>query len=292
MTHHGPVRIGTIDGRAVLIAEHGAVDIATASAGEFGPSARSLFARWDDFVEAAPSLDADPVAFRHDQLGPPSPDPRQVFAIGLNYQAHADETGQQVPPVPATFTKFPSCLTGPTGDIALPAETVDWEVELVVIIGRRAHHVDAPSAWSHVAGVTVGQDLSERVTQRAAGGQFGLGKSFPGFGPTGPWLVTVDELDDPDDLALGCAVDGEIVQDSRTDDLIVPVPELIARLSAIVTLEPGDLIFTGTPPGVGAARQPPRFLRPGQLLETWVEGIGRMSHRLVEPAPGAAQDGI
>lgn len=287
MTHHGAVRLGTIDDRVVLLTDTGVIDVAEASAGEFGPSARSVYDRWEAFVEAAQAFEAVVgLPVDRDRLGPPSPTPRQVFAIGLNYQAHAEETGQAVPTIPATFTKFPSCLTGPSGDIVLPAETVDWEVELVVVIGRTAHAVAVEEAWDHVAGVTVGQDLSERVTQRAAGGQFGLGKSFPGFGPTGPWLVTVDELADPDDLALGCAVDGEVVQDSRTSDLIVPVAELVSRLSSIVTLWPGDLIFTGTPPGVGVARQPPRFLRPGQLLETWIEGIGRMSHRLVAPADG------
>jgi 2-keto-4-pentenoate hydratase/2-oxohepta-3-ene-1,7-dioic acid hydratase in catechol pathway len=132
--------------------------------------------------------------------------------------------------------------------------------------------------WAHVAGVTVGQDLSERVVQRKAGAQFSLGKSYPGFGPTGPWLVTLDELADPDDLALGCSVDGEVVQDGRTSDLVFTVPQLVAELSAVVTLLPGDLVFTGTPSGVGAARQPARFLAPGQTLDTWIDGVGTMRH--------------
>lgn len=278
----GTMKLGNLDGRAVLVSDVGAIDVAHASAGEFGPSLRSVYDRWDDFTAAALAFDAVPSPFVPEQLGPPSPDPRQVFAIGLNYRAHAEETGQDVPDVPATFTKFPSCLNVPFGEIALPADTVDWEVELVVVIGRDARDVAATDAWDHVAGLTVGQDISERTTQMAAGRQFSLGKSYAGFGPTGPWVVTVDEVADPDDLALGCSLDGETVQDARTSDLIFPVPELIARLSAIVTLRPGDLIFTGTPSGVGVARTPPRFLAPGQVLETWVEGIGRLRHHITK----------
>lgn len=279
------MKLGNLEGRAVLVFDDGAVDIAHASAGEFGPTFRSVYDRWDEFTAAAPAFVAAPIPFAPEQLGPTSPDPRQVFAIGLNYRAHAAETGQDVPSVPATFTKFPSCLNAPYGEIALPADmadTVDWEVELVVVIGRDARHVEASDAWDHVAGLTVGQDISERTTQMAAGRQFSLGKSYDGFGPTGPWVVTLDEVTDPDDLALGCSVDGETVQDARTSDLIFPVPELIARLSAVVTLRPGDLIFTGTPSGVGVARTPPRFLAAGQVLETWIEGIGRLRHQITK----------
>ena len=136
-------------------------------------------------------------------------------------------------------------------------------------------------AWRYIAGLTVGQDISERVTQIAAGRQFSLGKSYSGFGPTGPWLVTPDEVPNPNDLALGCSVDGEGLQNSRTSDLIFPIAELIARLSAIVTLYPGDLIFTGTPSGVGNARKPPRYLRVGNVLETWIEGIGRLRNPII-----------
>ena len=169
--------------------------------------------------------------------------------------------------------------------MTLPSTYVDWEVELVVVVGRRAHLVGEDDAWAHVAGVTVGQDLSERVVQRAAGGQFSLGKSYPGFGPTGPWLVTADELDDPDDLALRCTLDGEVVQDARTGDMIVPVPGLVRVLSEVVALLPGDIIFTGTPSGVGVARDPRRFLAPGQLIESRIEGIGTMQTRtLAGPA--------
>jgi 2-keto-4-pentenoate hydratase/2-oxohepta-3-ene-1,7-dioic acid hydratase in catechol pathway len=197
-----------------------------------------------------------------------------VFAIGLNYRSHAEESGMALPAVPATFTKFPASLAGPFDDVELVGTNVDWEVELVAVVGRRADRVAEPDAWSHIAGLTVGQDISDRDLQFAAGAQFSLGKSRRGFGPMGPWLVTPDEFANPDDLALGCSVDGETVQDARTSDLIFDIPRLVAELSAVVPLLPGDVIFTGTPAGVGITRQPPRALQPGQVLETWIEGIG------------------
>jgi 2-keto-4-pentenoate hydratase/2-oxohepta-3-ene-1,7-dioic acid hydratase in catechol pathway len=201
----------------------------------------------------------------------------------MNYRDHAAETGLEVPSRPATFTKFPTCVTAPFAAVVLPSEYVDWEVELVVVIGVRAYQVSQASAWDHVAGVTIGQDLSERVVQFASGGQFSLGKSFPGFGPTGPWLVTPDELGDPDDLELGCSVDGCEVQKSRTSQLIFGVPELIVQLSAVLPLLPGDLIFTGTPAGIGATRRPPQFLRPGQVLTSYIEDVGTIASRLIAP---------
>jgi len=187
-----------------------------------------------------------------------------------------------VPEVPATFTKFPASLSGPFDDIAITGDSVDWEVELVAVIGVRADRVEDADAWRHVAGLTVGQDISDRHLQFAAGAQFSLGKSRRGFGPMGPWVVTIDEIDDPDDLALGCSVNGEKVQDARTADLIFSVPRLVAELSAIVPLLPGDVVFTGTPAGVGIARTPPRFLEPGDVLETWVEGVGTIRNHIIE----------
>ena len=184
-----------------------------------------------------------------------------------------------VPAVPATFTKFPASLAGPFDDIEVVGDSVDWEVELVVVLGRRADRVAEADAWRHVAGLTVGQDISDRALQFAAGSQFSLGKSRRGYGPMGPWVVTPDEVEDPDDLALGCSVDGETVQDARTSDLIFSVPQLVAELSSVLPLLPGDVVFTGTPAGVGFTRQPPRTLRPGNVLETWIEGIGTIRNR-------------
>src|SRR6476469_8244009 len=150
-----------------------------------------------------------------------------------------------IPEVPAAFTKFPASLAGPFDDIEIPNGAVDWEVELVAVVGRRADRVEAADGWSHIAGLTVGQDISDRHLQFAAGAQFSLGKSRRGYGPMGPWVVTPDEVPDRDDLALGCSVDGDVVQDARTSDLIFDIPHLVEELSAVLPLLPGDLIFTG-----------------------------------------------
>jgi 2-keto-4-pentenoate hydratase/2-oxohepta-3-ene-1,7-dioic acid hydratase in catechol pathway len=268
------MKLANCDDRAVVVLDGGVVDVATASDGEFGPDPMAVYERWEEFTAFAADLTAptgplDPTSLRN-----PVPRPRQVFAIGLNYRQHAEESGMKVPEVPATFTKFPASLAGPFDDIEVVGDSVDWEVELVAVIGRRADRVADRDAWGFVAGLTVGQDISDRKLQFAAGAQFSLGKSRRGYGPIGPWVVTPDELADPDDLALGCAVDGETVQDARTSDLIFSVPQLVAELSAVLPLLPGDVIFTGTPAGVGVARTPPRALRAGNVVESWVEGIG------------------
>jgi 2,4-didehydro-3-deoxy-L-rhamnonate hydrolase len=279
------MKLANLEGRATLVDDGLARDVAEASGGRFGPALSDVYDAWDDFRAAAGGLGDHPGRpFDDRRLGPPSPCPRQVFGIGLNYREHAAESNLELPAIPATFTKFPTCLTGPFADVVLPATTVDWEVELVVVIGRYGTGLAEAEAWHHVAGLTIGQDLSERTTQMAAGAQFSLGKSFAGFGPMGPWLVTPDELDDPDDLGLGCSVDGETVQESRTSLLVFSVSRLVAELSRVVALCPGDVIFTGTPAGTGMGRTPPRFLRPGEVLDSWIEGIGSMRTRLVAPS--------
>ncbi len=277
------MRIANVDGRLSLVHNGGVIDVEKASDGRFRPDPQAVFDEWTEFVDWSAGLDpagVELVPYSATQLGPPVPAPRQIFAVGLNYAAHADESGFVRPAAPVVFPKYLSSLSGPVSTVALPTDTVDWEVELVAVIGRRAHHVEEASAWDHVAGLTVGQDLSERVVQMAAGPHFSLGKSFPGFGPMGPWLVTTDELADRDDLELGCSVGDEEVQRSRTSDLVFAVPELVARLSAVLPLLPGDVIFTGTPSGVGMARQPARFLRPGEVVTSWVEGIGSIRNRM------------
>ena len=217
-----------------------------------------------------------------DRLGPCVPRPSKVFGIGLNYRSHAAETGAELPPAPLTFTKFPSCLVGPGADILLGGDAVDWEVELVVAIGVGGRHIAEAEAWSHVAGLTLGQDISDRIVQfTGTPPQFCLGKSFDTYGPIGPALVSPDAFHDPDDIELWCDIGGERVQHARTSDLIFPVPTLLAELSAICTLAPGDLIFTGTPAGVGSARG--RFLAHGDLIESGAETIGRMANRCIRP---------
>ncbi len=283
------MRIGNLDGRLVILTGASAVDVEYASAGRFGPDPQAVYERWADFTAWAPAAqDAEPVLYDSELLGAPAPAPRQSFGIGLNYRDHADESGFGVPDQPSVFTKFPSCIAGPYGDVMLPpGGHTDWEVELVAVIGAEAWQAGEAEGWSHVAGLCVGQDLSERITQLAGQApQFSLGKSFPGFGPTGPWLVTPDEFADPDDLELGCAINGEEMQKSRTSHLIISVPRLVARLSAITRLLPGDVIFTGTPAGVGQGRDPQRWLAPGDELVSYVEGIGELRQRFAA-APGS-----
>jgi 2-keto-4-pentenoate hydratase/2-oxohepta-3-ene-1,7-dioic acid hydratase in catechol pathway len=280
------MRLANVAGRAVVVTgELEGIDVEEASAGRFGPDPQSLFADWEGFVDWSSSLVDEPdVAFRPADLGPPVPRPPQVFAIGVNYREHADEAGYPPDSDPLTFTKFPSCLTGADAVVELPTETVDWEVELVLAIGTRARRVNREDAWRHVAGVTVGQDLSERVSQSAGSKpQYSLAKSHEGFGPTGPWLVTSDELPNRDDLAISCRLGDETLQSSRTARMIYDVPELLVRLSAVCTLLPGDLIFSGTPAGVGNARTPKRFLAPDDDLISEIEGVGRIRTRFRRP---------
>jgi 2,4-didehydro-3-deoxy-L-rhamnonate hydrolase len=275
------MKLANVNGRAALILGDEIADVATASQGRFGPDPMAVYDDWSAFVEFASTVTTATGPLVDADLRSPVPAPRQVFAIGINYRSHAEESGMAIPDVPATFTKFPASLAGPFDDVEIVGETVDWEVELVAVFGQRADRVDEADAWTHVAGLTVGQDISDRHLQFTAGAQFSLGKSRRGYGPMGPWLVTPDEVPDPDDLALGCAVDGEKVQDARTSDLVFNVPTLVAELSAVLPLLPGDVIFTGTPAGVGLAMKPPRFLQPGQVLESWTEGIGTIRNRCI-----------
>jgi 2-keto-4-pentenoate hydratase/2-oxohepta-3-ene-1,7-dioic acid hydratase in catechol pathway len=188
----------------------------------------------------------------------------------------------ELPPTPLTFTKFPSCLVGPTDDVVLSGDVVDWEVELVVVIGRGGRHISREAAWSHVAGITLGQDISDRAVQM--GGkppQFSLGKSFDTYGPIGPVMVSVDAFVNPDDIGLWCDVSGERMQEARSSDLIFDIPHLVSYLSSICTLESGDLIFTGTPDGVGMARG--RLLKDGDVIDSGAEVIGSLRNRCVKP---------
>jgi 2,4-didehydro-3-deoxy-L-rhamnonate hydrolase len=278
------MRIGNLSGRLTVFTDVGAVDVEKASSAQFGSDPQAVYGRWDEFVGwAAQAMSTtDAVPFEMGALGPPSPRPAQVFGIGVNYEAHTAEAKLKVPEFPVVFTKFPTSITGPIGDIVLSGPTVDWEAELVAVIGKRARNVPIEQGWDYVAGLTVGQDLSDRTEQQKnERPQWSLGKSFPGFGPIGPWLVTVDEFPDPNNLELGCTVNGMEMQKARTSSLVFSVPALIAELSAKLPLLPGDIIFTGTPAGVGAAREPPVYLKAGDELVTTVEGIGELRQRFV-----------
>jgi 2-keto-4-pentenoate hydratase/2-oxohepta-3-ene-1,7-dioic acid hydratase in catechol pathway len=206
------------------------------------------------------------------------------LAVGVNYRAHAVETGRELPTEPHFFAKTQNCIVGPFDEIVLPPglEQVDYEAELVVVFGRRCKAVPAESVWDHLAGVMCGQDVSDRFEQRRPPlKQFTVAKSYDTFGPTGPLLVTPDELTDPDALPIRCTLSGEVVQESSTDDLIFGVGALVAWLSRFITFGPGDLLFTGTPGGVGEARTPQRFLRAGDLVETAIGGVGTMRNPVV-----------
>jgi len=283
------VRIGSVSGRLSLVVAEQVIDVETTSAGRFAASPQQIYSRWAEFVEwaaaepweAVADLPVRPVA--EAEFDAPVPEPRQVFAIGLNYADHAEEGGLEPGENPMVFTKFPSSITGPTGDIRLPPGSVDYEAELVVVIGACARELSADDAWDHVAGLTIGQDLSERVLQTAppAPPQFSLGKSFPKFGPIGPVVVTPDEFTDPSDLAIACSLNGEELQHARTSQMIFSVPDILSYLSSILPLLPGDLVFTGTPAGIGFVRQPQRLIQPGDELVTSIEGIGMMRHRFL-----------
>ena len=273
------MKLANLAGRAALIfdVEGGnlALDVETASDGKWGSDPQAVYADWDAFAGWAATVAPSGVPFERASLGAPVPRPAQVFAIGINYAEHAAESGYPAGSLPITFTKFPSSLTGPDAEVELPPGSVDWEVELVVVIGKTARNVSREEAWAHVAGLTVGQDLSEREAQNAgAKPQYSLAKSHVGFGPTGPWLVSTDEFANPDDLAISSTLSGELMQSSRTSKMIYSVPDLIFELSSVCELWPGDIIFSGTPAGVGNARTPKRFIGPTDTLHSEIEGIG------------------
>ena len=278
------MRILNLDGRLSLAVGDGAVDVEAASNGVFSPDVMSVYERWDEFLEWARGFSGAPDrGLDDDVVGPPVPRPSQVFAIGLNYRDHATEAGLELPDRPMVFTKFPASVTGPYGEIVLPSDTVDFEVELVAVVGRRARNVPEADAWAYVAGLTAGQDLSDRAEQLSGPPpqQYNLGKSFEGFAPIGPALVTPDEFADPDDIELGCQLSGVQMQKGRTRDFVFTIPQLVAHLSRILPLLPGDLIFTGTPSGIGWVRDPRRTIAPGEELVTYVQGVGEMRHTFV-----------
>ena len=283
------MKVANLGGRLTIVTDGGAVDVEHASNFKFDADPQAIYDRFDEFRHWAAQTDLTGYerAYSPRHLRAPAPRPSQIFAVGFNYRSHAQELGTTVDDwLPPVFTKFASCITGPYGSVALPGGNVDWELELVAVIGRRAWQVDDTHAWRHIAGLTVGQDLSERETQlRGSTPQFSLGKSYPGFAPMGPWLVTPDEFDDPDDLRLTCTLNADIVQDARTSQMIKPVPALVAQLSRVLALSPGDIIYTGTPAGVGMGRQPARFLNAGDQLVSHIDGIGDMHHDMIAAHP-------
>jgi len=217
------------------------------------------------------------------RLGPPVAAPQKFLAIGLNYSDHAAETGAALPKEPIIFTKAVSCLSGPHDDLTLPPKSkkTDWEVELGLVIGTTAKNVAKKDALSHVAGYVLVNDVSEREFQIERGGQWTKGKSYDSFGPVGPWLATADEIPDPQAVTLWLEVNGRRMQQGSTATMIFGVAEIVAYVSRFMTLHPGDIITTGTPPGVGMARKPPRFLKPGDEVTLGGDGLGEQAQRVV-----------
>lgn len=210
------------------------------------------------------------------RLGPPVARVGNFIAVGLNFADHAAETGAAIPSEPILFNKAPSCIVGPNDDVTIPkaSKKTDWEVELAIVIGRRASYVHANEALSYVAGYCVCNDVSEREYQIERGGQWMKGKGCPTFGPLGPWLVTSDEIPDVQNLAMWLDVNGEPMQRGSTKTMIFDCAKIVSYTSHFMVLEPGDVITTGTPPGVGLGKKPPRFLNPGDVVTLGIEGLG------------------
>ncbi|WP_435170276.1 fumarylacetoacetate hydrolase family protein [Falsirhodobacter sp. 1013] len=230
------------------------------------------------------ALDADalPVVDAATRLGPPIAGTGKFICIGLNYADHAAESGMDVPPEPVIFMKATSAICGPNDPIVIPRTSAktDWEVELAVIIGKPAKYVSEADAMSHVAGFAVTNDVSERAFQTERAGQWTKGKSCDNFGQIGPWLVTPDEIADPQDLGMWLTVNGERMQNGSTRTMVYQVPFIIHYLSQFMTLHPGDVISTGTPPGVGMGMKPPRYLRAGDVVELGIDGLGQQRQQV------------
>lgn len=249
---------------------------------------RDVSAHVTDFAGASVSLEALealravdlsslPVVSEPGRIGACLASVPNFFCVGLNYAKHAEETGAEPPKEPILFSKASSALSGPFDPVIIPRGSVkgDWEVELGVVIGRTALYVSEDDALDYVAGYCTINDVSEREFQIEKGGQWIKGKSAPTFGPTGPYLVTADEVEDPQALRVQLSLNGETVQDSSTDDMIFTVREIVSYMSQFMELQPGDIIATGTPSGVGMGMKPQRFLQPGDVMEVEVEGLGR-----------------
>ncbi|MEM9257481.1 MAG: fumarylacetoacetate hydrolase family protein [Pseudomonadota bacterium] len=279
------MKIASLQGRSTLVSGTGLIDIESASGGEFPVQTDALIPALDElqaWLEADKPAATDP-RIAADFLAEPSlldaplTRPRQVFALGLNYRSHANEVAMDLPKSPMIFTKFVSSLAGPGANIRLPGKSVDWEVELVAVIGQGGRDIPEHESLSRICAYCVGQDVTERNCQfENSPAQFGMAKSFANFSPIGPWLTTADELGDPQDLAIACHLDGETVQEARTSMMLFDLKTQVAYLSSICELYPGDIIFTGTPAGIGFSRNPQRFIQPGETLTSHIEQLGTL----------------
>ncbi|HVB50787.1 MAG TPA: fumarylacetoacetate hydrolase family protein [Acidimicrobiales bacterium] len=280
------MRLANLAGRSTIVTDEGLIDVATSSNGAFSASVDKCVGQidklrvWFNAAQPTPSDATPPDALYGDpRLGPVVIAPQQIFAVGLNYRQHAEEMGLDLPTQPMIFTKFVSSLCGPNDEVPIPSATTDFEAELVVVMGTKGRNFAVDDALSVVAGYCVGQDFSERTLQMGGpSAQFSLGKSFRNFSPIGPWLTTADELAFPNSLTITCSVSGTEYQNSTTSDMVFSVAEVVSYLSSIVELRPGDLIFTGSPHGVGQGHTPPVFLKPGDRVVTEIERLGRIEN--------------
>jgi len=272
--------VTTIDGHDVVVDLHRAAPELPVDAIAFLAGGVSTRARAAEILSAPPTSAI--TAYDAGRLAAPIPRPGKIICIGLNYRDHVAESAQVVPDYPTVFAKYATCIIGPREAIVLPrdSERVDYEGELAVVIGRYAKDVSADEALDYVAGYTPFNDVSARDYQQRTS-QWTIGKTFDTFGPMGPALVTADDIRDPHNLTLRVTIGNEVLQEANTRDVIFPIPKLIAYLSSVMTLEPGDVIATGTPGGVGDARMPPRYLRRGDVVNVDIEGVGRLENPVV-----------
>ncbi len=281
------LRLASVHGRAHFVVgtsnEFQIVDVEQSSNGQLPSDPMSCYGVWDALRKHASTLNgADGTACTLEQLDCPVPQPRQLFAVGLNYKMHAQEMGSPIPSTPLTFAKFQSSINTPSGDVRLVGETCDYESELVIVIGSGGSDISRSNAWQHIAGITAGQDLSDRTLQYSGvPPQFSLGKSRTGFTPMGPWVADMSNTPNRDNLRLTCTVNGQMRQDTMTNDMIFDISEIVSYLSTICQLFPGDAIFTGTTSGVGHGHKPPLYLQRGDVIETTLEGVGTIRNRCI-----------
>ena len=275
-------KLGSNSGRAIFIKDDKYYDVNTISNGDISSNSIEALSDTEKLSQLYINLsDYEPCGDIGDiNLDPPII-PTNVFAVGLNYKKHAEESNLEIPPFPMIFTKHSTCISGPKSDICMKSDMVDYEAELVFVIGKGGKDINKEVAWDHVAGLCVGQDISDRPVQfHATPPQFNLGKSFDTFGPIGPYLVSTDLFDNKESLKLQCWVNDELRQETLTNDLIFDIPYLISYISEFITLNTGDVIFTGTPEGVGATQG--KFLKDGDILKTSIEGIGTLENKCVK----------
>jgi 2-keto-4-pentenoate hydratase/2-oxohepta-3-ene-1,7-dioic acid hydratase in catechol pathway len=272
-THSGTTRAGVIDASGEIV--------------DLGVSMIDLLSSGDVALHVATRREgAERIPAADVSLMAPIPRPGKVLAIGLNYRDHARESGQEIPKHPVVFAKVSTCIVGPGSPVQRPvvSAAVDWEAELCFVIGKRGRHIAAADAMKHVAGYMCGNDVSVRDWQFHSP-TWMMGKGFDTHGPTGPWLVTADDVE-PGNLGIRCFVNGELMQSSNTGQLIFDIPAIIAYLSTAFTLEPGDVVFTGTPAGVGVSRKPPVFLKAGDVVRVEIDGLGALENPIVEERAG------